>query len=1359
MPGQAYFLMAFANPPEAGLPALAAEAAGLEKTLSTQHHLSGIVLPKVSFEQLADTFAQYRNQIYLLHYAGHAGDQELHLLKASGESVEKIHAPSVAHLLAQYYNLQLVFLNGCATAGQVEALLDAGIRMVIATQTAIDDQAARDFSLHFYSNLLKGQSIEKAFRLASAMREKSGTAPATVVIRAVRKTAPEPAPMWSLFVRETARESLDWTLEDLLFPDVFRPEVARLVDHFTGRSAELEQIQSFINSKEKGRLLVSGPPGIGKSALLAFAYQKAYQAEKAGLLQRKYYILYLFRNGNADMGTFIDYLAEKLDRVCPTVPLQGQSLPERHRHLARKIQEVSEALQVKQQQVILFLDGLDEVSQEQLGYLFLPIPPAFRLIAGARPGDQLDRLEQGWASVDTRLGERLELGPIHFSQATFRETLAGFAGLPPEQLSEHLVAAAFAQSKGHPQYLRLLSVAMRLGAVPPEDPDGLQNFGVLDDLYRAIVRRFQSPSIFKAWQCLLAFATAKEPLSPALVNWYFQLPLSEGSPLEAIREVLTAGGAGKYQFFHETFREYLLREHPDACREANYQWVKIGSDWQSLNRHPQAQSYAARHLPEHLASAGNQDTAARRQLVTLMQDEAYIEFQVAITGQYTASFYGWQAALNASGTDKAALGAVLSRIAAFHRKQGGTAWPEVRRWGASGNIEGIQSALERLRYYEGQEELLGYLALLQGLLLESEAPVSAQKSLALSVLEDLDKNVSRDLSVLDWRLWLPAGYVQLLEHKLKDLGLTADIIYQHNTAPQKTPAFPPWEQPMRAAVLSGQLDHPTPEQSPQIQSAVLRMQEWDQEEQMSSYRREERGAVIKGLLRTALRSLWDNTATRWFWLIPFLISAFAGAWWIRTGQWSTLMNSTGPGALPILFVVLFLFFYSLFYVFAFLRRWNHSLRLAREWWLSIRSLPWQKRDIYLEDARILAANGRLRDAFRLTALLFPERDVSRADWEAHLLACSPESSAIAQTYLAVIAAGLQRSGEQQLTGVVEQIQQLHRSTDALEAAEQRRQRRLRWWNAVWLALMAVVLVAVIWWGRNLWQQFSHQGWSDGLEIQVLLAFLLWFLVWAVGISRLVRMAPGWVKRFPGLVYLISVLDDLVLLARYFYSKGDSLSALRVLNRAQKKDFAMNRSEIGRSGKAWKAIDHLWAYGWERILGEVTAMIKMEKGLSPVETIRIIATQIKHSANLGKAAKTLEALRRLQTDEKLTAAIVSQTPDQVWAGSARLQVKAGAILAALSDLEQISSNGYLQKILEDLIFSFPASAAQEVLEFIGRSPRPAEWRLAMLSLYLQALATWGRDRPAWLEENVRRVLSQEGALSYPSIVEQARELLE
>ena len=106
--------------------------------------------------------ARYRHRIAVLHYAGHADEYRLLLESAAGGTPSDqgaAHAAGLAAFLGGQQGLELVFLNGCSTAPQVQGLLDAGCPTVIATSQAIDDGVATEFAAHFYQGLGGGGGL------------------------------------------------------------------------------------------------------------------------------------------------------------------------------------------------------------------------------------------------------------------------------------------------------------------------------------------------------------------------------------------------------------------------------------------------------------------------------------------------------------------------------------------------------------------------------------------------------------------------------------------------------------------------------------------------------------------------------------------------------------------------------------------------------------------------------------------------------------------------------------------------------------------------------------------------------------------------------------------------------------------------------------------------------------------------------------------------------------------------------------------------------------------------------------------------------------------------------------------------
>lgn len=109
-------------------------------------------------------------RIQIWHYAGHGSPQGIYLHNDAVNSSDPVAGgDGLAQIVGQsQQNLQLVFLNACSTEDQVNALLRAGVRNVVATSQSINDAVAVDFAMRFYTALTNGQSIKNAFDQAES---------------------------------------------------------------------------------------------------------------------------------------------------------------------------------------------------------------------------------------------------------------------------------------------------------------------------------------------------------------------------------------------------------------------------------------------------------------------------------------------------------------------------------------------------------------------------------------------------------------------------------------------------------------------------------------------------------------------------------------------------------------------------------------------------------------------------------------------------------------------------------------------------------------------------------------------------------------------------------------------------------------------------------------------------------------------------------------------------------------------------------------------------------------------------------------------------------------------------------------
>lgn len=244
------------------------------------------------FEVLLDT--KYRDRIALFHYSGHADSYHLLLETRDGKTIEA-DASGLASFLAVQNGLQVVFLNGCSTRQQARGLFDANKNLiaVIATSQWIDDGVATEFSEAFYAALAAGQTLRKAFKLASsAINATRGSEPRKLCIDDPKKSVAsenrsDDGFPWELHEREGSSEFVDkWSLPSVANDPLFGlPKLDETnlpaspykhlhwftrkdAEIFFGRGWQIRELYDTLTSGTQPVVLFYGQSGVGKSSLL-----------------------------------------------------------------------------------------------------------------------------------------------------------------------------------------------------------------------------------------------------------------------------------------------------------------------------------------------------------------------------------------------------------------------------------------------------------------------------------------------------------------------------------------------------------------------------------------------------------------------------------------------------------------------------------------------------------------------------------------------------------------------------------------------------------------------------------------------------------------------------------------------------------------------------------------------------------------------------------------------------------------------------------------------------------------------------------------------------------------------------------
>lgn len=207
--------LAFANDQDQYLLMIQRERKNIIRTLRRHHDrqvIRVVAEPSTTLEDLFDHFNHYRDQVVIFHYGGHAAGTHL-LLETDELGSEKARSRGLAQLLGAQENLQLVFLNGCATKDQVSQLFEYGVKAVIATSVKIDDRMATEFAEQFYLALSSHSNIKRSFEIArSYVLDQSQTGFSLDFGLAVWGESVEADIPWGLYIRPGAEEALQWSI-------------------------------------------------------------------------------------------------------------------------------------------------------------------------------------------------------------------------------------------------------------------------------------------------------------------------------------------------------------------------------------------------------------------------------------------------------------------------------------------------------------------------------------------------------------------------------------------------------------------------------------------------------------------------------------------------------------------------------------------------------------------------------------------------------------------------------------------------------------------------------------------------------------------------------------------------------------------------------------------------------------------------------------------------------------------------------------------------------------------------------------------------------------------------------------------
>ena len=159
-------LLLSANPADTARLQLEKEFKKIKQSLN---HLDDFELQQsgaTSAQDMRRNVSEYQPNI--VHFSGHGEGQNGIVLENEQGERQLLSSKAISEFLALFKgSIQCVLLNACYSLHQAEAIVQH-IDYVIGMSHAINDNAAIEFAVAFYESLAAGQSIPKAFDIASS---------------------------------------------------------------------------------------------------------------------------------------------------------------------------------------------------------------------------------------------------------------------------------------------------------------------------------------------------------------------------------------------------------------------------------------------------------------------------------------------------------------------------------------------------------------------------------------------------------------------------------------------------------------------------------------------------------------------------------------------------------------------------------------------------------------------------------------------------------------------------------------------------------------------------------------------------------------------------------------------------------------------------------------------------------------------------------------------------------------------------------------------------------------------------------------------------------------------------------------
>ena len=433
----------------------------------------------------------------------------------------------------------------------------------------------------------------------------------------------------------------------------FGREIARLTEDFTGRGWLFDDIDSWLRNPGPRILLVTGEPGVGKSAVAARLVQSRDDvvahhfcvAGRASTVTPKTVLRSLAAQLSGSLPGYGLALANSINpsRLSIQVRIDAETMTGgeiagvviNHLHTSDPEEEFETLLRAPlsnmpplDRPAVLVIDSLDEAvtyqGQENLVTLLAKMddfPQWVRVLGTTRPERRVLRYFDGLtplvltAESARNTDDIQEYVAARLARPAMQSALAA-AGRETTAVGDYLTQL----SEGNFLFIKVLLDDVEGGRQSLVDLTALPHG--LEGIYHSFLKRFSAASWEERFQPMFGvLAVAQEPITEEQLARFTSAPRSQlrqslGVALQFLNVNDQSEAPTTYMLYHRTLREFLLDEQrntdfwcapEDAHRAIADQYLAAhADDWSRCD------DYGLRHLPIHLVGARNITTLRDR---------------------------------------------------------------------------------------------------------------------------------------------------------------------------------------------------------------------------------------------------------------------------------------------------------------------------------------------------------------------------------------------------------------------------------------------------------------------------------------------------------------------------------------------------------------------------------------------------------------------------------------------------------------------------------------------------------------------------------------------------------------------------